>query len=180
MRQVVDTLAMSAPQYAAPDALRKRVLRSIEGEAPSRRPRHRTRWAVALAARPAYAAALGVIVAVAAALAVALHRDGTHVLQAKVDSSAGQAELQLSRGRGTLVVRHFPPPAPGHVYEVWLQRATGHPIPTRTLFSVTVGGAADIGLSGSLGGVRAVLVTEELAGGSVVSSHTPLIVAPVT
>ena len=136
-----------------------------------------------LAGRPAYAAALGVLVAVAAALGVALLQGGsggTRLLQARVQSPAGQAELQLSHGRGTLVVRHFPAPAPGHVYEVWLQRASGGPVPTRTLFSVTAHGAADIGLSDSLGGVSAILVTQEPAGGSVVSTQRPLIVAPVT
>ncbi len=136
-----------------------------------------------LLARPAYAAALGAVLVIAVALSVTLLSGGSgsvRQLQARVQHSSGRAELELRRGRGKLLVRGFPPPAPGHVYEVWLQRSDGRPAPTQTLFTVTGRGSADVGLPESLRGVRRILVTQEPAGGSVVSTHAPLIVAPVT
>jgi hypothetical protein len=60
---------------------------------------------------------------------------------------------------------------------VWLKRGAAAPAPTPTLFSVTRAGAADVGVAGSLRGVTEVLVTPEPAGGSLVPTHTPVIVA---
>jgi anti-sigma factor RsiW len=182
LQQVVDALALSAPQYAAPATLRDSVLRSIDADQPERPSRRRVRWFGALSVRPVYAAAAGMLVVLAAVAAVAFLGGGsgaTRTLQARVQGSPGRAVLQLSHGRSTLIVRQFPAPAPGHVYEVWLERAHGSPVPTQTLFSVTHGGAADVGLTESLTGVRQILVTQEPAGGSVVSTQRPLIVAPV-
>ena len=90
------------------------------------------------------------------------------------------AQLRVTEGRAELVVRHFPPPPAGHIYEVWLQRGTGAPSPTKTLFSVTSSGAGNIGLPESMSGVSAVLVTPEPAGGSPAPTHSPVIVAPLT
>ncbi len=56
LQQVVDALALSAPQYAAPAALRDSVLRSIDADQPERRSRRRAAWIGALSVRPAYAA----------------------------------------------------------------------------------------------------------------------------
>jgi hypothetical protein len=85
--------------------------------------------------------------------------------------------VRLSDGSAELVVRNFAPPPAGDIYEVWLQRPGHAPSPTRALFSVTTGGAGDVGVPGDLHGVQRVLVTPEPAGGSLVPTHAPVIVA---
>jgi hypothetical protein len=63
---------------------------------------------------------------------------------------------------------------------VWLRHGSTAPAPTSALFSVTNGGAAKVDVPGDLRGVSQVLVTQEAAGGSRVSTHRPVIVASVT
>jgi hypothetical protein len=105
---------------------------------------------------------------------------GSRLIQASVIGAPGTAQLNVANGHAELSVRHFPPPAAGHIYEVWLQRGGATPSPTRALFSVTSTGAGDVGVPGGLSGVRAVLVTQEPAGGSVVPTRSPVIVARLT
>jgi anti-sigma-K factor RskA len=69
------------------------------------------------------------------------------------------------------------PPPPGKIYEVWLKRARGAPVPTSILFSVTSSGSGEVGLPADLRRFNQVLVTPEPAGGSHVPTHTPVIVA---
>jgi hypothetical protein len=85
--------------------------------------------------------------------------------------------VRVTNGRAELIVERLPPPPAGHVYEVWLQHGSAAPTPTPTLFSVTRAGAADVGVAGSLRDVSHVLVTPEPAGGSLVPTHAPVIVA---
>jgi hypothetical protein len=96
-----------------------------------------------------------------------------------IQASVGSAELRLTGNRGELIVHHLPAPAPGRIYEVWLQRGRRTPSPTSALFSVTAAGTGDVDVPGSLRGVNRVLVTQEPAGGSRVPSRAPVIVAPV-
>ena len=98
------------------------------------------------------------------------------VLHASVVDSAGTAQVRLAAGRAELLVRHFPAPAAGDVYEVWLKRAGRALEPTGALFSVSAQGAGDIPVPGALQGVAEILVTEEPAGGSLVPTHSPVIV----
>jgi hypothetical protein len=95
----------------------------------------------------------------------------TRVIQASV----GDAQLRISGGRGELIVNRLPSPAPGRIYEMWLQHGNGAPSPTRTLFSVTAAGTADVGVPGNLHGVSHVLVTQEPAGGSQAPTRAPVI-----
>jgi hypothetical protein len=83
----------------------------------------------------------------------------------------------VAGGRAELIVRHLPPPPAGRIYEVWLKRAGQQPSPTSALFSVTTTGAGDVGVPGDLRGVSEVLVTQEPAGGSLVPTDGPVIVA---
>ena len=85
--------------------------------------------------------------------------------------------MRLSGGRAELVVRHMSPPPQGKIYQVWLKRARGAPLPTSVLFSVTSSGSGDVGLPGDVRRFSEVLVTPEPAGGSQVPTHTPVIVA---
>lgn len=173
--QVVDELAVSAPQYPVPPGLRRRVMRSVRSEPRgSAASRPRSRWVPA-----GLASATAVALAVVVFAIVTLVSGGSshvRVVQANVVGSAGTAQLRLASDRAELVVRDFPAPAAGHVYEVWLKRAGGAPEPTRALFSVSAQGAADIGVPGALQGVQEILVTEEPAGGSLVPTHPPVIV----
>jgi anti-sigma-K factor RskA len=177
-RRTVDALATEVPQYRAPRTLRRRVLRAARAE-PRAQPRPRRALTAAwLSPRPALAG-LGALV-VAAALAVGLTLGtggGPRTLKASVVGLPGSAQVRVMNGRAELIVEHLPPPPPGRIYEVWLQHGSAAPTPTTTLFSVTRTGAADVGVAGSLRGVTDVLVTPEPAGGSLVPTHTPVIVA---
>jgi anti-sigma-K factor RskA len=182
LQQVADSLPMAAPRSQAPSALRRRVLDTVRSEprspeaVPQRRRRPRA-WGSPLA-RPALA--LAALLAAAAILAVGLvlgsrGPGGTRVVAASV----GSAQLRVSGGRGELLVRQLPPPPPGKIYEVWVERGKQAPTPTSALFGVTTRGTAVVGVPGNLRGISAVLVTPEPLGGSLAPTHTPVIVAPV-
>jgi len=102
---------------------------------------------------------------------------GVRVISASVVDSAGSARVRLSGGRAELIVRGFPQPPAGLIYEVWLKRPGRVPAPTRVLFSVTGHGAGDVGVSDPLNGVNEILVTREPDGGSDVPTHPAVIVA---
>lgn len=180
--RTVDALPSAVPQYRAPRTIRRRVMRDVRADARKRAaaaPRRHSRGAGAR--RPVLAGAGALATAVIALVLVLSLAGGgahTHVYRAAV-SGAGSAQLRVSGGRAELVLHHFPPPPAGEVYEVWLQRGAAAPSPTRTLFSVTSGGDADVGVAGVVSGVSRVMVTPERAGGSLVPTHAPVIVAPL-
>jgi Anti-sigma-K factor rskA len=188
LQRVADVLPMAAAQYRLPARLRRRVVRTVRAEARrGRRGRRRPALAALLPRLPqagralvgAAAVALTAIV-IAAAILVSAGPAGPKVLQATVINSTGSAQLRIGGGRAELLVRHLRAPAPGRIYEVWLKRQGAAPAPTTALFNVPVGGAAEIGIPGALGGVSEVLVTEEPAGGSRVPTGPPVIVAPTS
>jgi hypothetical protein len=168
------------PQYRAPRTLRRRVLRAVRAEPRAQRER-RPRLAAApawLSPRPALAGLSALVVAAAVAAGVTLGSGGgARTVQASVVGLPGTAQVKVTGSRAELIVEHLPPPPPGHVYEVWLQHGSAAPTPTPTLFSVTRTGAADVGVAGNLRNVSHVLVTPEPAGGSLVPTHAPVIVA---
>jgi anti-sigma-K factor RskA len=169
-QRLADALPMAVPQYVPPPGLRRRVLRAVR---PEPRPRIRRAWA-GLAAAAAVATA---VVVVGAVLLSASRSVSTRVLAARVVNSPGSAELRIGGGHAELIVRNLPRPAAGRIYEVWLKRGNQAPAPTTALFSVTAGGAADVGVPGGLDGVGEVLVTQEPAGGSRVPTSRAVIVA---
>jgi hypothetical protein len=189
-RQVVDDLALAAPQLSAPRGLRRRVMQAVaeETQAPGtadrapaspRRPARRRRWAAL--PRPAFAisGAVGLAAAAAAVIVFALSGGGTtRRIQATVVGGNGHASLTVAPdGHAELVLHHVAPPPRGKIYEVWLQRGTEAPSPTNALFSVNHDGDASVDVPGSLHGVRRVMVTPEPAGGSRVPTHPPVITA---
>ncbi len=183
LQRVADALPMAAPQYEAPSGLRRRVLADVRAEARTQPTTHRPRSPRIRLPRPALAGALAVVLALVVVGVVELASSGSNgvrVISAHVTAADASAQLRVTGGRGELVVRHFPPPPAGHIYEVWLQRGHSAPSPTKTLFSVTSSGAGSIGLTNSLNGVSAVLVTPEPAGGSLAPTHAPVIVAQLT
>ncbi len=182
-RQVTAALPMAAPQRGAPRSLRRRMMRAVRAESRARQvgsgsPANRSRRPV-LAPRPGLLAAAAAVIAIVAVGVAELSSSGgsSRVISASVTPSGASAQVRIADGSGELIVRHFPAPSYGHVYEVWLKRSQRPPAPTSALFSVTSGGAADVGIPGSLHGVARVLVTEEPAGGSLVPTHPPVIAA---
>ncbi len=181
---VADALASAVPQLAAPTELRRRVIRAAK-ERPNetiervdrreRKPSRLTTRRIALGAGIATACVAAVLAFVAIQ-----GRDTSRVVSASVIGSPGAAQLRISHNRGELVVSHLPPPPAGRIYEVWVRRGSTSPAPTSALFSVTGGGTATVDVPGDLRGVSQILVTQEPAGGSRVSTHRPLIVASLT
>jgi anti-sigma-K factor RskA len=187
-QQVADAMAMAPAQQPVPKGLKRRVLGAVRAEQaqdqahdPARRPT-RARAARFLP-RPAVAAAVGLAVVAALIVGVELGSSGsssTRVITASVSGSPGSAQLHVTGTRATLVLRRFPQPAPGHVYEMWeLRQGASAPSPTATLFSVNSSGAGNVGVPGNLKGVSKVLVTQEPAGGSQTPTRAPVIVAPL-
>lgn len=182
-QHTANALAMAPAQQPAPHGLKRRVMRAVresdaqaQGSA-ARRPRRV--GSGLFVARPALAAiaALAVVVVVGAII-VSGGGSGTRTIAASVSGSPGTAQLSVDGGHGQLVVRNFPQPAAGHIYEMWeLRSGAKAPSPTGTLFSVNSSGAGNVGVPGSLHGVSKVLVTQEPAGGSLAPTTTPVIIA---
>ena len=182
---VADALASAVPHVPAPPDLRRRVMRAVEDQQhdkarrADRRGRKLSRLptrGIALAA--GFAAACAALVL--AFVTIPHGRATPRVVSARVMGSPGAAQLRISHNHAELVVSHLPPPPAGRIYEVWLRHGSTPPAPTSALFSVTNGGAAKVDVPGDLRGVSQVLVTQEPAGGSRVSTHRPVIVASLT
>jgi anti-sigma-K factor RskA len=172
--QITGALPESAAQYRVPKDLRRRVLTEVRATPKAQQSRTARSWRPALAWGGAFAAAA----VIAVVLVVALSSGGASTKT--IQASTGSAELQVTGGRGDLVVRRLPQLPPGRIYEMWVQRGGATPTPTGTLFGVRANGSAAVGVPGSLSGVSAVLVTEEPAGGTLAPTSAPVIVAHVT
>jgi anti-sigma factor RsiW len=179
LRDVVDSLPLAAPQYSVPRRLRRRVLSAARAE-PRKAERPSARRIDLLRPLRAAAVVATLALAIVGVVELALGSGGVRVVPARVAAAAARAEVRLAGGRAELVVHHLPPPGVGHIYEVWLKRGDAPPTPTSTLFSVTSGGSGAVGVPGSLRGVSEVLVTPEPAGGSLVPTRPPVIVAQLS
>jgi anti-sigma-K factor RskA len=186
LQRVVDVLPMAAPPFPASEDLRQRVSRGLAAEERGRRPgRRRLRVSAALAMRRprnalALAATVSALLAATVILAAGVTGSGSssRILRARVVQPPGTAQIRITGGRAELIVRHLPPPPAGHIYEVWLARADGRPVPAGALFSVNAHGGADVGVPDELRNVGEIIVTQEPAGGSLVPTHQPVIIAP--
>ncbi len=185
--QIADALAMAAPRQPVPRSLRRKIMRTVRAEldmAPPRasRVQRLSRGSRRLVARPALVAGLLAAAAVAliGGLELAPSRSGgIRVIQARVNGSAGSARLIVAGARAELRVSHLPPPSAGRIYEVWIER-DGHAPSPRSLFSVNASGAAAVGVPGDVRGASTIMVTQEHAGGSLVPTDPPVIVAKVS
>ncbi len=183
LQVIASALPALAPQVAAPPALKRRVMASVNDKLSaaesadslrSERPLlARLQWRPALAA--AALAAVAIVFAVIA-LAPSGGGAGTRLIRAEVSARGASASLRVSGGHAQLDVSGMPQTAPQRVYEVWIKRS-GAPQPTDALFTVTAGGDATVGVPGSLAGVKLILVTSEPLGGSSVPTSRPVIVA---
>lgn len=184
--QVVDALPMAAPQQPAPRQLQRRIMRDVRAEPRGRARRASPFWPAweRLVFRPALATGLAAALAALAIVGgIELGSTGSRpakVIRAAVTGVPGSAQLRIAGGRAELIVTRLPPPPAGRIYEVWVKRGNRSPAPTRVLFSVTTSGAADVGVPGNLRGVNTIMVTQEPAGGSLVPTHPPVIVARLT
>ena len=181
LQGVASALPAAVTQRTAPAELRDRVLGTVRAEAklrtagegrarPERERRGARRWQLTLGGL----AAAAVVVLLALALPGG---SGTSTRVIRAQTRAGTlASLRLTGASGQLVIASMPPSPPGHVYEVWVQRA-GIARPTDALFSVTRAGRATVGVPGSLAGASAVMVTAEPDGGSAQPTSAPVIVA---
>ena len=180
-QQVTDALPMAAPQYPASRTLRRQVMKAVRDEPRGESAAAPRRWRLPSLALPGPAVALGGLAAVVVALVIglALGSSGSPATRT-IAASVGDASVQVSGSHAELVVHHLPPPPPGHIYEMWLQRGQQPPSPTRALFSVTSAGTGDVGVPGDLKGVSRVLVTAEPAGGSLKPTSMPVVVAQLS
>jgi anti-sigma factor RsiW len=182
-RTVVDVLPMSAPQHPAPRRLRRRVISTVRREARTRGEQQDRPISERLSLRqPAFAlaAVLVVVALTVAALTLSGGKPHTRVYAAQVVGSRGSAEVTVTGNQAQLVVRHFPRPPAGKIYEVWLARRGQAPTPTGALFSVPSSGDSNVALPSDLRGVHLVLVTPEPAGGTRVPTHAPIITAALS
>jgi anti-sigma-K factor RskA len=180
-QQVTNALPMAAPQYPVPRALRRRVVGAVRADAAAQGKAARSPWRWPALALPRPRLLAGGLAALILALAVGLELGssgsaGTRVIAASV----GSADVRVSGSHAELVVHHLPPPPPGHIYELWLQRGHTSPAPTHALFSVTRAGSSDVGVPGDVHGVSRLMVTAEPAGGSLMPTAMPVIVAQLS
>ncbi len=194
LRLAVDALPSAAPPVDAPPELADRVMSVVRaeaellqaaGEGADRPPESRRRRRMgALLARPAFAAAAAAGLAIAAVVGFVIGGGvdtggSVRTVQANVTSVAGvtpktSAALRVSDHRATLIVRDMPEPPSRKVYEVWVKRGGGAPVPAGTTFVVRSG---DIPIAHSVDPGDQVLVTAEPNGGSPSPTSPPMIVA---
>jgi hypothetical protein len=139
---------------------------------PRRRGRGRA-WLGGLMPRPALALSLVLALLAVGAGGALLGREALdpdpQVIAARVNPALegdARASLEVDGERARLVGSNLPAPDAGHVYQVWLDRGGPAPEPTSALFSTRSDGSVSVDVPGSLEGVRAVMVTDEPAGGS--------------
>lgn len=175
--QITGALPDTSVRYEVPKDLRRRVMQEVratpKAQAASRPARLRS-WRPVIAWGGAFAA----VVIIAVVLVVALSSGGSSTRT--IQASTGSAELQITGGRGDLIVHRLPQLPAGRIYEMWVQRGNATPTPTGTLFGVRANGSAAVGVPGSLSGVSAVMVTQEPAGGTPAPTTAPVIVASLT
>jgi anti-sigma-K factor RskA len=183
-QHVASVLPLAVPQIPAPKRLRRRLLSAARTAPQPRSERRRSLRTAASGHRPgwlrpalAFGSAAAIVLAVAGGIELGDGGSASRQYQVQVIGSPGSARLRVAGSHAELIVHHLPPPRPGHIYEVWLQRAHRSPTPTSALFSVTSAGDGDVAVPGGVAGVRRVMVTQEPAGGSSVPTSAPLLVA---
>lgn len=206
LRPAVDVLPATVPQLDAPAYVKRNVMAIVHAEAA--RQGHASRasdaahaeasWEGAVrsvglwdrllprqgARRPALALASVALLAGGAAIG-ALSSSGSgagarQVISANVTIAGARATLDEDGGHNVLTVAGLPQPRAGHVYEVWVKRHGALPQPTSTLFTPTDSGEATVAVPSDLGAATEVMVTQEPAGGSVLPTTSPVIVARVS
>lgn len=189
LRVAADALPVGVEQFAAPPAIKDRLMATVRAEAElltasgaqadrlparSRTPRERRRrfaWRPALA----FACILAIGVVAGALLNAGDGGPGSRTVVASLAPRGAAVTLEMRDEHSTLLARNLPAPPSGRVYQVWLKRkGVKAPEPTDALFTPR-DGSASVDVPGSLTDVEAVLVTHEPKSGSKVPSVPPLI-----
>ena len=184
LQAAATALPLAATQHDPPRELKDRIMAVVESEAEllraagaeaDRPPARRWSWPRPLPV----AAALGLLV-----VAVALARPSAperRVIGASSSSSTVRAHLEVeSDHQARLVATGLPRPAPGSVYEVWLQRPGDAARPSGTFYDVALRGTTTEEIHGDLRGAQRLLVTVEPAPGSSRPTALPLVHATLT
>ncbi|HMD56435.1 MAG TPA: anti-sigma factor [Solirubrobacteraceae bacterium] len=177
---IAAALPVAVPARPASPALKSRVMADVNAEArrlaaaSGARERRRStfRWRPLLAPLAAGVALL----AVALAIVLGGGRSSPRVIRAQVLAPGAKGFVRISGAHAELTLLGMPQPSPGRVYELWIKRA-GAPQPTDALFTVGSGGRANVGVPGSVAGVKVVMVTSEPLGGSEAPTRQPAVVA---
>lgn len=191
LQTVADALPASVPKLRAPAELHERVMVSVRREAellravgpsadrPEPHPERRRLRAPRLPALLGTALAAGVGVAIGLALfGSGTTHPVTRVTFAQVPAgpAGAGAALRQTGAHAELVVRGMNQPPRGKIYQVWLARERGTPMPTNALFGVSRSGGASVNVPGDLAGVRRVMVTAEPLGGSAQPTSSPVVI----
>jgi anti-sigma factor RsiW len=174
---VGDVLGMAAPAHQPSKSLRKQVMKEVHADARTRKARARGARGYGFS-RPVFAGAMAAVLAAAVFAGVQIGSPGSSVRV--FHATVGDAEVRLvSDSYAELTVHHLRQPTGNRIYEVWLQNSRGELAPTKALFSVTSSGDGIVDVPGNLKDIKAVMVTEEPAGGRNVPTTKPVIIAPV-
>jgi anti-sigma-K factor RskA len=186
LQTAVDALPATAPRVRPPPELRVRLMSIVESEAEllraagagADRPRARARGPRSWFPRPvATAAAAVAALAVGATVGAIVFSGGSsgpggRTLSARAPAAAA-AYLRVADDRARLVVRDMPAPPPGRVYQLWVQRAGGMPVPAGATFDLRSG---EVVVPRPVHDGERVMVTTEPRGGSRVPTTMPVIV----
>ncbi len=172
----------SEPELARSMTLREEIRGQARAQAVRRREAGaRVSVAASRPSRPLWrrpaAGFAALALAIALTVALGFASPGAATYQAAVGWHPGGAILSVKGGRGELFVTGMPAPAPGTLYEVWLQHGTAPPRPAGARFTTDRVGRAEVRLPGGLGGVTRVLVSAEPAGASRAITQTPVLIA---
>jgi hypothetical protein len=204
LARLIDVLPMSAPQFPAPPALRRRVMADVKADA--RRQRAAREFSAArpagglrigglragrglsqLVGPPRRAGLVGAAVALVLVLAVVVggltassHPQPSGAGTREVSASVGSGQVVISGQHGELIVHHLQQVSVAQTYEVWKKYSNGSVQPTSALFNTSATGDSAVNLPGSLKGVQEILVTKEPGDGTAVPDSKPVVVAKLS
>lgn len=184
LQPAADMLAAGAPPVAAPDELRSRVMAEVQREAAVLQAAGEAADRPSRTRQPLFGGALRPLAVGLAALAAGIligalaigNGSSPRETQAVLSAADGARAVMIMSGSHIHIdVSHMHAPAPGRVYQLWIQRTNGAIAPTDALFTVDRHGDATVSVPGSPHGIRRVMVTEEPSGGSLAPTSAPLI-----
>jgi anti-sigma-K factor RskA len=192
LRPAAEALPRSVESFEPPPSLKRSLMEVVEAEArtgvpapPPQPARSRRSWLAGLRPRAAIALASVALLAgvvIGAGLIAGGGSGDTDVVTATVDRTrlpGASARVEIADDEGkpaTLHVSGVPLPPRGEVYEVWVER-DGEVRPAGALFEPGRDGRGAAAIPGGVKGVKRVMVTREVAGGSDHPTEMPVIVA---
>lgn len=187
LRVAADALPGSVQPIDPPPELKARIMNAVESEAEllraageaadrpqPRQPSGRRRWLPTGWLRPALALGATGLIALGLVLGLSGGSTTSRTIRAQV-IGPGHAFVVVRHGQAQLVVTGLRRPAPGHVDELWVQRANGHVSPAGT-FVIRSGAVV---LERPVGRGDVVMVTVEPGRGTSAPTNKPFIVARV-